>query len=351
MPTVTERRAAQVAAVLDEFFSRHGQRAFAYGPAYVQLWRDLHDSTSGGKLLRPHLVLAVYEGLRDESDGPVASVAAAFELLHTALLVHDDVIDRDFVRRGRPNIAGRYRALARSEGADEAEAEHRGMSAAVVAGDLALFYSYRLIDFSGVPEHVRSPILELMDEALFASAAGELLDLDFSGAVTIPTVESILEMARLKTAVYSFEVPLKAGAVLAGASEELITTLGDFGREIGTAYQIVDDLLGVFGDAGTTGKSTTSDLREGKRTVLVAHAAQSDLWAQISATLGSPALSEQDANNLRSAFDASGARAFAEELLAEHVNRASAILALPIIPAQLRAELEPMVSRAVGRAR
>src|SRR5690606_17632674 len=134
-------------------------------------------------------------------------------------------------------------------------AEHHGLSAAVVAGDLALFYSYRLIDHDRLPAGIRSQLLELMAEALFASAAGELLDLDYSGAVTIPTVDSILEMSRLMTAVYSFEVPLKAGAVLAGASPEAMDALAEFGREIGPAYQIVDDLLGVFGDPLATGKS------------------------------------------------------------------------------------------------
>src|SRR5690554_1658550 len=254
LPSVQQRRADQVASALDDFFAHAGRRAHAYGAAYVQLWRELHASTTGGKLVRPQLVMRAYEGLGGSADTSIARVAAAFELLHTALIVHDDVIDRDFVRRGKPNISGTYRDLAVAKGADSATAEHHGMSAAVVAGDLALFYSYRLIDFSGVAEHVRAPLLQLMDEALFASAAGELLDLDYSGTVAIPTVANILEMARLKTAVYSFEVPMKAGAVLAGADAAVIDSLGDFGREIGTAYQIVDDLLEVFGDEKTTGK-------------------------------------------------------------------------------------------------
>jgi geranylgeranyl diphosphate synthase type II len=349
--SVQQRRAGQVEAVLDDFFRRAGRRASAHGPAYVRLWRDLHESTGGGKLVRPQLVMAAYEGLRGTTDGTVASVAAAFELLHTALIVHDDVIDRDFVRRGKPNISGRYRATAVSNGADSTTADHHGMSAAVVAGDLALFYSYRMVDHSGVSEGVRVPLLELMDEAMFASAAGELLDLDYSGAVSIPTVDNILEMARLKTAVYSFEVPLKAGAVLAGASGALITALGDFGREIGTAYQIVDDLLGVFGDPRTTGKSATSDLREGKRTVLVAHAASSDLWSQIAPLLGTADLSDADADTLRRALDACGARSYAERLLAEHVRRAESILALPIIPPALRRELAPLITDVVSRQR
>jgi geranylgeranyl diphosphate synthase type II len=350
-PGAHARRAQQVEAVLDDFFSRSGRRAHSHGSAYVRLWRELRESTSGGKLVRPQLVLAAYEGLGGRRAESAAFVAAAFELLHTALIVHDDVIDRDFVRRGRPNISGRYRDSASSNGANSRDAEHHGMSAAVVAGDLALFYSYRMIDLSGVDEATRTPLLELMDEALFASAAGELLDLDYSGAVAIPTVDSILEMARLKTAVYSFEVPLKAGAVLAHASPDVVLALGEFGREIGTAYQIVDDLLGVFGNPEATGKSTTSDLREGKRTVLVAHAAASELWAQIAPLFGSAELSDGEADQLRHALDASGARVYAESLLAEHVGRAQAILGRDCIPGALRRELTPMVSELVSRQR
>src|SRR5690606_13459888 len=113
----------------------------AHGPEYVELWRELRANTSGGKLFRPRMVATAYEGLGGEEDQSVAWVGAAFELLHTALIVHDDVIDRDFVRRGRPNIAGAYRDRAVAAGADAVDAEHRGLSAAVVAGDLALFYS------------------------------------------------------------------------------------------------------------------------------------------------------------------------------------------------------------------
>lgn len=350
-PSVQRRRADQVAAALDDFFAGSGRRAHAHGAGYVQLWRELHASTTGGKLVRPQLVMRAYEGLGGSAETSVARVAAAFELLHTALIVHDDVIDRDFVRRGKPNIPGKYRDLALSNGADAATADHHGLSAAVVAGDLALFYSYRMIDHASLPEDTRRQLLDLMDEALFASAAGELLDLDYSGAVTIPTVDSILEMARLKTAVYSFEVPLKVGAVLAGSSAETIEALGDFGREIGTAYQIVDDLLGVFGDPIATGKSTTSDLREGKRTVLVAHAVTSELWNQIDGLFGSATLSDREADELREVFDASGARAFAEKLLAEYVGRAEAILDQPMIPSALREELQPMIADALGRHR
>lgn len=344
-----------VVDALEEFFDASGARAVAYGPQYVELWRELRRNTTGGKLFRPRMVIAAFDGLSGGDDvdaaGAVPWVGAAFELLHTALIVHDDVIDRDFVRRGQPNLSGTYRDRARAAGVSEHEAEHRGISAAVVAGDLALFYAYRLIERSGVDGAKRARLLDLMDEALFASAAGELLDLDYSGAISIPTVESILSMARLKTAVYSFEVPLKAGAVLAGASESVVESMGDFGREVGTAYQIVDDLLGVFGDTQETGKSNTSDLREGKRTVLVAHAAATTVWAEMAPLFGSPSMSEADAQALRGKLEQSGARDYAKDLLAQHVERARAVLARPDIPDALRLQLEPVVDIVLRRGR
>lgn len=297
------------------------------------------------------MVAAVFDGLGGVQSRAVAPVGAAFELLHTALIVHDDVIDRDFVRRGRPNISGIYRDRARSAGVDRDEAEHRGLSAAVVAGDLALFYSYRFIDRSGIDGAMRAHLLDLMDEALFASAAGELLDLDYSGAIAIPTVESILAMGRLKTAVYSFEVPLKAGAVLAEAPDAVVASMGDFGREVGTAYQIVDDILGVFGDTEVTGKSATSDLREGKRTVLVAHAAATEVWSLIAPTFGSPQLSDDEAATLRVRLEESGARSYAERLLADHIARARAVLGRDHIPEPLRRTLEPLIDQVIRRGR
>ena len=222
-------RQAQVDAVLDRFFSLSKNRAEKFGAEYAGLWKKLELSASGGKRFRPRMVMAAYEGLGGLDAEAAAYVGAAFELLHTALIVHDNVIDRDFSRRGIPNVSGSYRDIATTAGIPIPTAEHRGMSAAVIAGDLALFNSYRLIDLSGVDHGIRGLLLEILDDALFASAAGELIDVDFSIAATMPTVGEVLNMERLKTAVYSFEAPLQAGAVLAGASQSVVDRLGRYG--------------------------------------------------------------------------------------------------------------------------
>ena len=337
--------------MLDRFFSLAKNRAANFGAEYVKLWQTLESSASGGKRFRPRMVMTAYEGLGGTDSNAAAYVGAAFELLHTALIVHDDVIDRDFSRRGIPNISGSYRDTATTAGIPIPTAEHRGMSAAIIAGDLALFNSYRLIDRSGVADGIRSRLLEIMDDALFASAAGELIDVDFSITTVIPKVEDVLAMERLKTAVYSFECPLQAGAVLAGADESVVELLGRFGREIGVAYQIVDDLLGVFGVEQETGKTTMGDLREGKRTVLIAHATTTTQWPTIKPFIGKPDLSSDEAAIVRAALEASGSRQFTEALARIYANRALATLEHSGLPAQLRAELAPFADDVLGRVK
>ena len=337
--------------MLGRFFSLAKKRASALGAEYEQLWAELEANTVGGKRFRPRMVFAAYDALGGTDTEAAACIGAAFELLHTALIVHDDVIDRDFMRRGAPNLAGTYRDRALAEGGSDAVAEHRGISAAVIAGDLALFNAYRLIDRSGVGDVVRGRLVEVMDDALFASAAGELIDVDFSFAPEVPRVDDILTMERLKTAVYSFECPLQAGAILAGASEGTVATLGDFGREMGIAYQIVDDLLGVFGTESETGKTTIGDLREGKRTVLIAYATSAPGWAEVADSFGNAGLTEEGAARLRQHLTDCGAKSFAEGLARYYANRALARLVEPHIPAALRAELHPIADAVLGRTR
>lgn len=344
-------RQSQVDDVLTRFFSLAKNRAAVLGPQYVELWQTLEDNTIGGKRFRPRMVMTAYEALGGADHQAAAYIGAAFELLHTALIVHDDVIDHDFTRRGAPNISGTYRDRALAAGTSAQVAEHSGISAAVIAGDLALFNAYRLIDRSGVSGAVRARLLEVMDDALFASAAGELIDVDFSIAPDMPRVDDILTMERLKTAVYSFECPLQAGAILAAASDEVVSTLADFGREIGIAYQLVDDLLGVFGREAETGKTTLGDLREGKRTVLISYATTTPEWAMIRDLVGYPDLTEDQAEVVRGVLVQCGAKSFAEGLARYYANRALARLAEPHILPILRAELHPVADAVLGRVK
>ncbi|GGE88844.1 polyprenyl synthetase family protein [Mycetocola zhadangensis] len=345
------RGAEHVDAALARYFSLSRTQAGKYGHRFERLWDVIERNTTGGKRFRPRMVMAAYTSLGGADLEAAAQLAAAYEMLHTALIVHDDVIDRDFVRRGHANVSGSYRDIATTAGIPLPAAEHRGMSAAVIAGDLALSGAYRLVDRTGAADNVRFRLREILDDAVTAAAAGELADVDFSLSPRPPSVDDIVEMERQKTAVYSFEAPLQSGAVLAGAFDETIDELGEFGRNIGIAYQIVDDILGVFGRQESTGKSTLGDLREGKRTVLTAQAFSSELWGSVADLFGKSDLNEDEAARIRGVLVDSGAKGFAERLAADFANRAWEHLASDAIPASLRDELSPVVRKVLERVR
>lgn len=264
---------------LGRYIALQKSRAGHYSPAFGELWDHIAASLEGGKLMRPKLVHLSYQAFGGNDWQACSELAAAYEMLHAALVIHDDVIDRDFIRRGSATLGAVYRDAAYGEGHEALIAEHAGYSAAIIAGDLLLTGSL-LLAGTAVAGHAQGPaILGTVHEAIFASAAGELDDLLYSLNLLSPDLSEVLNMERLKTAVYSFEMPLRAGALLAGAGLGTADALAAVGRDIGVAYQVIDDVLGTFGDQAVTGKSVESDLREGKRTILTAFAQGSDEYA------------------------------------------------------------------------
>lgn len=258
--------------------------AAAYSPATAVLWDRIFSSLEGGKLTRPRLVKLGYDAfgtqLRPEDpEGQIAGkrivlLGCAFELLHTSLLMHDDVIDRDFTRRGRPTLSAQYRNDALATGHSVPDAEHAGHSAAIIAGDLLLAASISMALRAGSSLVHAEAIERSFQLAIQNAGAGELEDLLYSLDRSPAKVQDVLRMEDLKTASYSFRFPLQTGALLAGASTAQAAALADIGGQLGIAYQLIDDVLGTFGDPGKTGKSIDSDLREGKSTILTALAAE-----------------------------------------------------------------------------
>jgi geranylgeranyl diphosphate synthase type II len=328
--------------VLAAFFSRAKTRAGAMHPHYLSLWQHLESAIAGGKRFRPRLVMTAHALLGGTDRTAAATVAASFELLHTALIVHDDVVDRDFTRRGVPNVAGTYLSLAAARGSRPDRAEHTGLSAAVIAGDLALSNAYRLLSEVDVDFPTRQRLGDLLDEAIVASAAGELLDVLAPLDPSPQAVDEVLEISKLKTAVYSFDAPLRAGAVLAGADHNIVAALGEFGRIIGTAYQVADDLVGAFGDETRTGKTGWGDLREGKRTALIAYAAGQPQWSRIAELLSLHELTARDAAEIRELLVDCGARDRTLRLAADLTEQALNSLAQPFVPQTLRDGLAPL---------
>lgn len=348
--TSNEGRIDEVANRLSDFFRDKERQAAAYGRQYVDLWSAMRRSVDGGKRFRPALVVYAYHALGGERGEEAVVVATAFELLHSAFLLHDDVIDGDVMRRGQPNVVGTLSARALDDGLDTRAASRWGEAAAILAGDLLIHSSQALVARLELDQRVRTALLDLLEECLYITAAGELADVAFSTGTETPVLSQVISMAQWKTAHYSFQAPLQAGAVLAGAGPETLAALGEYGRNVGIAFQLRDDVLGVFGATDLTGKSTTSDIREGKTTPMMCYALQRSESSELSDLLERGEVTEQDAARVREILEAVGARSFIEQLIADHSRAALAALDTPAIPEALRQRLIEVAAKARERS-
>ncbi len=326
---------ADPAGVLDDVLAAGRTRAARYGADHAALWEALCDASQGGKRFRPDLVVAAHDALGGRLAEAASTVGAAVELLHTAFVIHDDVIDGDDVRRGRLNVGGTFTARATAAGAPAHDAAHYGATAGVLAGDLALAGAVRAVATCAAPSGTVHRLLDLFDAALHATAAGELADVRLSLGVGGAELREVLRMEQLKTSAYSFQLPLQAGAILAGVSADVVARLGEAGRLLGIAFQLHDDLIGIFGDPAATGKSVLSDLREGKQTVLVAHARTTAAWPRLATLVGRRDLTEAQAAEARTLLVECGSRRFVEEVAEDHLGHALALLDVLGMPTSL----------------
>ncbi len=324
---------------LGEVLTRMRERAYAFPAPYSQLWETVERMATGGKKIRPRLLLGAYEALGGIDERSAIDAACAMELLHLALVIHDDVIDKDVTRRGEMNITGSFASEAMVRGAGRSEATAWGEASSLLAGDLVLTLSHSLLARLEVPEDRRQAVLDVFDDTVFESAAGEHHDVWLSMRLEQSSPEDVLAMVDQKTAAYSFRAPLVTAAVLAGATTALITELESIARQIGVVYQLRDDVLGLFGDEHQTGKSTLSDLREGKETLLVTYARSDVAWTGVEHLFGDPSLTAADGARLRRVIEESGALVFVESVIAERCTAIDEAIRAASLPPSLHTQL------------
>lgn len=304
---------------------------------------------AGGKRLRPAFCHWSFVGAGgDPGDRVVVDAGAALEMLHTAALVHDDIIDGSEVRHGAPTVHIRLAGLHRAQGWS-GRSDRFGEGAAIVIGDLALVYSSRLM--AGAPPAA----LAVFEEMRLEVNVGQYLDiLGAAEGVGLPgqsAADRARRICRYKTAKYTIERPLHLGAALAAPDRmaELAGPLSDFGLPLGEAFQLKDDLLGVFGDPAVTGKPVGEDLREGKPTLLASLAASRE--PRFTKRFGAADLDESDVLELQEIIESTGARAEVEHSVADLLARSEAALqALPLRPEAVSA-LGELARYVAGRDR
>jgi geranylgeranyl diphosphate synthase type I len=291
----------------------------------------------GGKRLRPALAYWAFVGAGGSPDaGIILDAATALELIHVAALVHDDVIDGAWLRRGRTTVHERFAARHREERL-RGEARRFGDGIAVLVGDLALFLVDRLV--VSAPASAR----ELLAELRIEMTMGQLLDV-FATAHGVLDAATAQLVAHLKAAKYSVERPLHLGAALADRLPELQAELSAFGLPLGQAFQYQDDLLGVFGEESSVGKRAADDLRQGRCSLLFAVAvrrAGAGDRKRLS-RIGSSDLTDLEVADLKRLLVDLGARQEVERVINELVGRALSALQQSRLTGEARRALEEL---------
>jgi geranylgeranyl diphosphate synthase, type I len=324
---------AAVGTALEAFLARQRAILAAVGDELVPCLDAISGLLAGGKRLRPAFCYWGWRAAGGRDCAEIFAAAAALELLQASALVHDDVMDASDTRRGQPAV---HRQFARWHAAtgQSGSAEQFGAGAAILIGDLLLAWTSELYQSSGfAPDTLRrgAPVLAVMQTEL---AAGQYLDL-LSQVSRDTSVRRALRVISYKTTKYTTERPLQLGAALAAGAETaaaadvIAGSLSQYGHPLGIAFQLRDDVLGVFGDPARTGKPVGGDISEGKRTVLLALArerASATQAAVLDRHFGDRSLSEAGAEEVRAVLADTGALDECETMIAACVKEALSAL-------------------------
>ncbi len=320
----------------------------------AELGTAIHSfTTRSGKRIRAALVHLGYELAGGKPTSRILQPAIAVELLHSFFLIHDDIIDQSALRRGRPTVhryfAGRYRRLL---GLPMTTATNLGSSLGIIAGDLGFSLAIEALLASRFPHDRIRRATTLFLQATDDTIVGQMLDmiLPLKRGASIAEAEAVL---RLKTATYSVLAPLRLGMILAGAQPTLLRQIERYAVPVGMAFQIQDDILGVFGSERELGKPVTSDLEEGKQTLLVVYARERAAPAQrkrLDALVGNRQLTRRELSEARAIFIATGARVACENVAKQMIARGQQALRRLRIPGGSRLVLHQLAEYVLQRS-
>lgn len=285
---------------IGSFENRHIAKPYKY----------ILESTKGGKYIRGTLVMLGFSLVTGKLNPEISTIAAAYEILHTSLLTLDDVIDNSPLRRGKPSVWKKV-----------------GKSHAVLLSDIGLFIANNSIGESMFEAEKKIQATSLFSRIVLDTLHGEMLDVKFSQNKN-KNEKNIFKIHQLKTAHYSISGPLMLGALLAGGNKKLLTKLQQFGEHLGVAFQIQDDILGVFGSEKEIGKSVTSDIEENKNTLLISYALHHGTKQQKEALqkLYGSKINKQQLKEIQKIFIDTNSLPYSQKKAKEYIQKAKKII-------------------------
>jgi geranylgeranyl diphosphate synthase, type I len=256
---------------IKNYLEERVQEAAAINPAASFNLQDLNRFIlAGGKRIRPALAYFGYLSCGGKEQSSIFEIGISLELFHSFALIHDDIIDRSLLRRRVPTMEAIYREHFQSQTKPE-EINHAALSAALLGGDYAHTLADQIINNLDAPAAAKTQVSKLYYDMQFELVAGQIDDCFGVGFTPLPKLKEsqVARMLECKSGNYSIQKPLLLGALLAGASQTQLEVLSEIGYKLGLVFQIRDDILGLFGDEDETGKSNTSDIVEGKKTLIM----------------------------------------------------------------------------------
>jgi geranylgeranyl diphosphate synthase, type I len=341
----------RVEKALAEFLARQRSRLTAIEPALTPVAEAIEDFVlQGGKRLRPAFAYWGYRGANGVDSPELVATLAALEFVQASALIHDDLMDGSDTRRGEPAMHRRFAATHR-RGGWAGDPESFGQACAILLGDLSLVWSDELLHSAGLDATIVARARPVFDEMRTEVTAGQYLDV-LGQAVGDSSVGWAATVARYKSAKYTVERPLLFGAALADAPEATRIAYSGYGLPLGEAFQLRDDLLGVYCDPARTGKPAGDDLREGKRTVLVAKTLERATTAEaalIERYLGDPCVGDREIGEMRAVIVGTGALAETEKMIGELTEQALAALDVEYVDPEAADVLRELAVAATAR--
>lgn len=307
----------EIEAYFDEVIGKTAKRDFPTSEALKNVKRMV---LSGGKRLRPALMYHSYLGAGGKYKKRMLKTAVSVELIHFFLLIHDDIMDRDFKRHGRDTIHFAYQKMAKKI-FPKKDSAHFGNSMAIIIGDMVGALGNQIIYNSDFDPALVVKALHKLQDVVSCTVIGQAKDLFMQNGGKAKE-KDVLEMYEYKTAKYTFEGPLHLGAILGGADEKTLAGITKFSVPLGIAFQIKDDILGLFGSEKKIGKPVGSDIKEGKQTILLVKACEKCSREQkkiLESILGKKDISAKEIKTFQKIILETGALEYADDLIKEKI--------------------------------